>query len=469
MSNQNSFGPQGQDPHGQNPQDGYGQEGYGHYGFDRGAANPYGQAPQQGQQGYGQPEQPGQPVQQGQQSQQGYGQVPQHNQNGYGQQSYGPQGQRAPQGNASASAMNQVKTKVNGLSLPQKIGAVLGIAALLQLIFNFLAWRKMEMNFFGSTLSFKANGWGQGSAKGNVFGADISDSSTSVTTMIFALFALGVLIAAAVLFYKVKETLVATILAGAFALMSLIQILSMTGKGGMSEAEAQQFEESGMKLGYGVGFFLTLLLLLAVAALVAWLLLKQKPMLAATSSVGLNVLTKAPAQQRGQQFGARNNGFQNNGAQGGYGQPNAGQPNAGQYGAQPTGNHYGVQQNGNQFNGGQYNAGQYGNQPGNQYGNHNGSQQTTQDNFGQQPGQGAQAGAQANAAYYGAQEGYAQPGQQTSEAPSAQNSDTPFDQFSSQSGKHSEGMDGKSVGDTSVANDRPADLPGESGTTNPDR
>lgn len=343
MTNNNPYGSGPLNPEGE----GFGQNGQ---------PVQYGQPAQYGQQG--QPQNPqaqdfggqqyGQPAQQ-------YGQPGQPVQNGQWQQN----GNEGNAGNGAATFANNLKAR----PFNQLVAGVGAIAALLFLLFYSLAWRTVSMSFFGISLNGKVNGWGSSKFEGLGELAAKESSDLDGVQLALALIAFALLVGAVVLFFLGKEKVIAAALGLGSGVVGIILLIlaSMTVK----TDEIKDIEEYGatIDLGYGVGFFLALLLHVAVIGGVVWLFLKHRPFLLEGSKFNLGLGAKAQPQQQfaGQQYGQQQFGPQDNAVQGnasqGYGDQQFGQQNlqaaqgfgagagAQQYGQQSFGQQDPAQQN----------------------------------------------------------------------------------------------------------------------------
>lgn len=323
MTNQNPYGSAGQNPEGQ--------------GFEQ---NPGGQP-------------------QGQNFDPNYSQ-PADGQNNAGQWQANGAAAGANNGQGGAAGfVNNVKAR----PMNQLVAGAGIVAAVLFLLFYTLTWRTFAMSFFGSTIEGHMNGWGASELDGTGFGAGANSSDLDAVQLVIALISFGLLVAASVMFYLHKEKFIACAMAiGSSVLGLLLLVLSAVNSNGFSD-DIEELESLGgsVDFGYGAGFWLALLLHLAVIAGAVWLFMTQRALLIEGSKVtfGMNRQgqmnqqafgAQAPGQQQyGQQgFGAPAQGQQPYGApaqgQQGYGQPQ-GQQNFGQPGQNPQnfGNQYGAQ------------------------------------------------------------------------------------------------------------------------------
>jgi len=371
MTNQNPYGSAGQNPEGQ--------------GFEQ---NPGGQP-------------------QGQNFDPNYSQ-PADGQNNAGQWQANGVAAGANNGQGGAAGfVNNVKAR----PMNQLVAGAGIVAAVLFLLFYTLTWRTFAMSFFGSTIEGHMNGWGASELDGTGFGAGANSSDLDAVQLVIALISFGLLVAASVMFYLHKEKFIACAMAiGSSVLGLLLLVLSAVNSNGSSD-DIEELESLGgsVDFGYGAGFWLALLLHLAVIAGAVWLFMTQRALLMEGSKVTFGMNRQGQMNQ--QAFGAQAPGQQQYGQQG-FGAPAQGQQ---PYGAQPQGQPgYGQQGFGAQGQGQQpYGAPAQGQQG---YGQPQGQQ-----NFGQ-PGQnphnfGNQYGAQSASQGYGQQGSADQPGQAPGQQP----------------------------------------------------
>lgn len=249
----------------------------------------------------------------------------------------------------AAGFVNNVKAR----PMNQLVAGAGIVAAVLFLLFYTLTWRTFAMSFFGSTIEGHMNGWGASELDGTGFGAGANSSDLDAVQLVIALISFGLLVAASVMFYLHKEKFIACALAiGSSVLGLLLLVLSAVNSNGSSD-DIEELESLGgsVDFGYGAGFWLALLLHLAVIAGAVWLFMTQRALLIEGSKVTFGMNRQGQMNQ--QAFGAQPQGQQQYGqqpygapAQGqqGYGQPQ-GQQNFGQLGQNPQnfGNQYGAQ------------------------------------------------------------------------------------------------------------------------------
>lgn len=254
----------------------------------------------------------------------------------------------------AAGFVNNVKAR----PMNQLVAGAGIVAALLFLLFYTLTWRTFAMSFFGSTIEGHMNGWGASELDGTGFGAGANSSDLDAVQLVIALISFGLLAAASVMFYLHKEKFIACAMAiGSSVLGLLLLVLSAVNSNGSSD-DIEELESLGgsVDFGYGAGFWLALLLHLAVTAGAVWLFMTQRALLMEGSKVTFGMNRQGQMNQ--QAFGAQAPGQQHYGQQG-FGAPAQGQQ---PYGAQPQG---------------QQNFGQPGQNPqnfGNQYGAQSASQ-----------------------------------------------------------------------------------------------
>lgn len=313
MTNQNPYGSAGQNPEGQ--------------GFEQ---NPGGQP-------------------QGQNFDPNYSQ-PADGQNNAGQWQANGAAAGANNGQGGAAGfVNNVKAR----PMNQLVAGAGIVAAVLFLLFYTLTWRTFAMSFFGSTIEGHMNGWGASELDGTGFGAGANSSDLDAVQLVIALISFGLLVAASVMFYLHKEKFIACAMAiGSSVLGLLLLVLSAVNSNGSSD-DIEELESLGgsVDFGYGAGFWLALLLHIAVIAGAVWLFMTQRALLMEGSKVTFGMNRQGQMNQ--QAFGAQAPGQQQYGQQGfgapaqgqqGYGQPQ-GQQNFGQPGQNPQnfGNQYGAQ------------------------------------------------------------------------------------------------------------------------------
>jgi len=290
MTNQNPYGSAGQNPEGQ--------------GFEQ---NPGGQP-------------------QGQNSDPNYSQ-PADVQNNAGQWQTNGAAAGADNGQGGAAGfVNNVKARpMNQLV----VGAGI-VAALLFLLFYTLTWRTFAMSFFGSTIEGHMNGWGASELDGTGFGAGANSSDLDAVQLVIALISFGLLAAASVMFYLHKEKFIACAMAiGSSVLGLLLLVLSAVNSNGSSD-DIEELESLGgsVDFGYGAGFWLALLLHLAVTAGAVWLFMSQRALLMEGSKVTFGMNRQGQMNQ--QAFGAQAPGQQHYGQQG-FGAPAQGQQGYGSH------------------------------------------------------------------------------------------------------------------------------------------
>ena len=259
----------------------------------------------------------------------------------------------------AAGFVNNVKAR----PMNQLVAGAGIVAAVLFLLFYTLTWRTFAMSFFGSTIEGHMNGWGASELDGTGFGAGANSSDLDAVQLVIALISFGLLVAASVMFYLHKEKFIACAMAiGSSVLGLLLLVLSAVNSNGSSD-DIEELESLGgsVDFGYGAGFWLALLLHIAVIAGAVWLFMTQRALLMEGSKVTFGMNRQGQMNQQafgaqpqgqpgyGQQgFGAQGQGQQPYGApaqgQQGYGQPQ-GQQNFGQPGQNPQnfGNQYGAQ------------------------------------------------------------------------------------------------------------------------------
>lgn len=251
---------------------------------------------QYGQQQYGaqQPQQGNWQAQQGQQNaQQGYGaQAGQGAWQGQPQGNWqGQQGQQGPNGPGAGEKFSaavgkrthEAATSLKNKSLPQLMGGILAVLGVLQLIAGLMAWYKFEasMTIFGMTAGGEGNinGFGRAKAIAQVpFEGKQTQTDWVWQGTVAEIIVLALVAAAAVLAFRNIKLKTVGILATASGVLGLVYSIffavalknAISGDGGEALDMLSMVEH-----GRGFGYYLSILLSIAIGAMGVWLIVKK--------------------------------------------------------------------------------------------------------------------------------------------------------------------------------------------------